>query len=558
MALTAKPYTTASKIVKRIFAGTPSIYADVDINQIADLDVSSFNETSRLLGASSINFEPIGVINAWTSLGSIDIDIDFVRSSTSRVFFKKCFFDIPSFSFSTGARAASTFIPDSYVAIYLIAEKYTVTFASNPTISGITGTGIVSPLPSSDAVIYRNERVALGIGGALPSISGTEEIICMLGQTVFSPDSTHVLGYSPTFVSMCPDESVDVTTDYTFQQTNKVSGLWANFNLLRKAFKKLYQDFSTFSTTGVLSLVRSTENRYTATQEENYVSLISVSGYGWISTGATISGRTYGCIYVPKTGNFFEVEVPAGLYWTGNIRFSDGSGTYSDIPAGTQITLKITYSGGALSDPTPANVHLIDLTPSQSNIQSSFSQYQIDNDGKTLSGLNGVQIMHHVRYGSYPDIITFRKSSSYWYITSMDRTNILSRRISDISTLLANGSWTNLTMVNSWVAIVGQEPQYKLDALGYVHLRGCVKRSVSTTGNNILISTLPGTARPNRVEYFSAICYSHNITGLTAVQVYIDSDGLIIPTNSIAGASLTNLDGANDYLSFSGITFSIY
>lgn len=96
--------------------------------------------------------------------------------------------------------------------------------------------------------------------------------------------------------------------------------------------------------------------------------------------------------------------------------------------------------------------------------------------------------------------------------------------------------WLALNLENSWVHYNSphEEPQYRRDRDGWVHLRGLVKNGTAVT-----IATLPEGFRPNDYNIYTAL--SNNV----CARINVDSTGTI----SVGGSYSTA------WVSLAGIIF---
>lgn len=94
--------------------------------------------------------------------------------------------------------------------------------------------------------------------------------------------------------------------------------------------------------------------------------------------------------------------------------------------------------------------------------------------------------------------------------------------------------WKNLPLQNGWVAVVGNEPQYRLDADGSVYFRGWIRNGV--TADNTVFATLPAGYRP---------AYNHTtpsanpfVTTFQKIDVEADGDMKVFGLGGVAWISL--------------------
>lgn len=87
-----------------------------------------------------------------------------------------------------------------------------------------------------------------------------------------------------------------------------------------------------------------------------------------------------------------------------------------------------------------------------------------------------------------------------------------------------DSGWTAPTLTNSWVHYGApfSTPGYRIDALGYVHLRGLLKSGTV----NLAMFTLPAGYRPESQLIFSTICNNAvSRIDVTTAGVVIQSGG---------------------------------
>jgi len=110
-----------------------------------------------------------------------------------------------------------------------------------------------------------------------------------------------------------------------------------------------------------------------------------------------------------------------------------------------------------------------------------------------------------------------------------------------IENALAHGTWVSLTLNAQWgsyntlnAVTEYYEPEYRIDGLGFVHMRGVVQ---STASGNI-IATLPVGFRPFRTLALVAF------TSDTSKAMYIYPDGQIEVLNT-SGGRIISFDGVS-------------
>jgi hypothetical protein len=89
---------------------------------------------------------------------------------------------------------------------------------------------------------------------------------------------------------------------------------------------------------------------------------------------------------------------------------------------------------------------------------------------------------------------------------------------------IIRGTWTNLTLLNSYTAFSGSEtPQYKVDLYGNLSIRGTIK---SNTTTDVHVATLPVGARPFKQMMFRVITRVAE-TPANAYTLVISTSGVI-------------------------------
>lgn len=227
--LNPKPFTLSQKIFRRLFAGKPSLYTDVDINQQGAIDDKTFDKLFDYLGSVTTGYLPSAVISWDNNLG-----FDVTYAGGGKLFYKKVEFDIPAFHFVKGdsvGNPAIAILPTpanpgltaGVINFYLVAKRYTTTFADDATIAGVDGVGLASPLPSSDAVRFKDERVVMSIGqDVAPTLASGEEKIVLLSQIAFVDDAMNQYGGVHPYLQInCPD--ITQLEDKFFQGSHNVS-----------------------------------------------------------------------------------------------------------------------------------------------------------------------------------------------------------------------------------------------------------------------------------------------------------------------------------------------
>lgn len=102
-----------------------------------------------------------------------------------------------------------------------------------------------------------------------------------------------------------------------------------------------------------------------------------------------------------------------------------------------------------------------------------------------------------------------------------------------------NRGWKDLTLLAGWVAYhVGfTQPQYCVDEIGWVNLRGLIKNGTTTVLT--VIAVLPSGLWPSRTH----ILMGRGSAALSVVEVRIDATGQIFWGDGGGNATWTCLDG---------------
>lgn len=149
MALFAKPFNPAQKIIKSIFRGRPNLMADVDVNRQMDIFAYADAQHTRMLGADNSALF-IGTA-AYNGTGKLSYNVDI---ATTAVKLGSATFNVVATNFTGEVLGAY-----KSLVFYLIARSKVVTFAENPTMSGVNATGFAEPLAAADTELWYDEVV---------------------------------------------------------------------------------------------------------------------------------------------------------------------------------------------------------------------------------------------------------------------------------------------------------------------------------------------------------------------------------------------------------------
>jgi hypothetical protein len=120
--------------------------------------------------------------------------------------------------------------------------------------------------------------------------------------------------------------------------------------------------------------------------------------------------------------------------------------------------------------------------------------------------------------------------------------------------------WAALPMVNNWIN-EGSGSYYDLEAaqdnFNNTLLRGHIKRGAASTGEGVVITTLPSDYWPAKNMRFVVPAFSDGVYGgKGAVEILINTSGEVIPYEMKSTATLlSSLNNVGDYLCLDGIRF---
>ena len=208
---------------------------------------------------------------------------------------------------------------------------------------------------------------------------------------------------------------------------------------------------------------------------------------------------------------------------------------------GTSVpSLVITYTVGSSSGLPPG-------TPPRS---FAFAQISVPATGGGSPAASWVAPFTVASGGIMPVVTGYRPSNPVQGQYVDDATAGLLRWngttwVSPLAGVTASAGWTAIPYASGWGddGAPFQTGQYRIDALGYVHLRGMVKATANQSAGTYM-TTLPTGFRPAATEVF--VISAANAT--TTVQVQIEAAG---------GLKVNNAFTSGQYLSLSGITFQI-
>lgn len=197
MSLTPKPYNEDSKLVRRVYGGRPQITSSLDLNQSFEGISTAFVRLSQLVGMLRDNW----VINQKLKIDSVSgnnnvfkSEINLIKINSSLpayVYFKGVRFTIPvgtEINYTGNFTVAKPKYPVGYVV--LVATKHTITFAENPVVAGISSTEEPTNVPSSDAIVYRDERLVYTADPINVALAAGEENIGIIASVTTQDVST--------------------------------------------------------------------------------------------------------------------------------------------------------------------------------------------------------------------------------------------------------------------------------------------------------------------------------------------------------------------------------
>lgn len=431
MPLDAKPFEPADKIKKRVYYGKPNIFADVDINQVTDIDEEGFNQASEALGGLTTNFAPVHTVVAWT--GS-SLQFSLTLSTPGKLYYNKIAFDIPAFDlqFVTGQLGAintSGGFGDGVVNVWLIATKTVTNFGVDTSIAGVNGPGFISPLPSSDAIQYSSERIAYTIGKNTPvSILGTdEEVITLLCQNAFKFKLDQPGAELPYLLINTPDKSkldgilgVGFPLSYATNVKGVIGNLLKAFNNLGSAALHLFagdtDDFIYFPLPNLPVATNFTTEVFNRIRNFAHTFLKVVSFKSNTTVTAFDSGS--GLLTIPDDGNVHTITLTS-LSVIKDLKVYDYTNAVAYYPEDGTI-LYLTYS----------------VTGGVGNTALRFNPTDVDS--KFVCGIHTGTPADLTTAGSQTMTVVLERKAGYWWVVAYD-TSIAIASINSFIGLLSIG-----------------------------------------------------------------------------------------------------------------------
>lgn len=201
------------------------------------------------------------------------------------------------------------------------------------------------------------------------------------------------------------------------------------------------------------------------------------------------------------------------------------------------LTPNSEYPYGAIQDDTGAN----NGTPVNTEVYGDFHQFFAKMFA--ASGLT---------YNNLPD----NAYDGFQYYDAL--VAVITLGINVHSLAQTNATWTSITLVNNWQnAGTGHDAEYWKDPWGWVHVRGWVRRSNSSTGDNVGMFIFPSGYRPAKTVGMMTYAVSPiGYAGADPVYIEVNSAGSFVPHETKAGANILNtFDQSGDYLVLDGFKF---
>lgn len=229
MSLNPKPFNVAEKIRNRTYLPTPGRLTSVDLNQEKEAHLAAFEFSNGKLGAFTKDVAiTVNTLSLAKTFGPITYtltyDITF-SGTTPRIFARTVRFDAWTGAAPTFNGTYGTIITPPTISWWLVAEKQTIDFATDPVMAGVDGPGFPSALSSSDAVVWANEDIIEVRGTTLPALAGNLEYICKVGAVVYRDDTylNTAADYTPIFVCEAVDTDDLVTSLLNINGTQTLS-----------------------------------------------------------------------------------------------------------------------------------------------------------------------------------------------------------------------------------------------------------------------------------------------------------------------------------------------
>lgn len=336
---TAKVFSYADKLKRRIYRGSPNLFTDVDINQEGDVLEHQLDDLHASLGGYLYKKPTVNFTGSFPTT-----HVDVVFPSGSYLYLKGVRHPLSSISYTS---ANHTYNEDGDLAAYkanmydvwVIAERAVLT-SVDTSLAEIDGGGLPAPVAGADVVVYKNHRVAVTFGyGTQPTLSGAEEIIACIGQGVWDY-SEDAQSFAPNYAELFPDVN-DPDVYNTYFRVNPRT-LVSIFDVAGTEFPPANTPESSpfMGLTGVVHrLVRNLNSVLTTIAQQitpaltlaKIVTLRAKWGnlFGY-SKGTSITVTAGGTLTIPTKANMYELTFNTNNLWINNIVMTGNTFTAGD------------------------------------------------------------------------------------------------------------------------------------------------------------------------------------------------------------------------------------
>ena len=180
---------------------------------------------------------------------------------------------------------------------------------------------------------------------------------------------------------------------------------------------------------------------------EHKFSKIQINNWITVEAAQINAGIGVGILYITDGGNSFDVTLSVGTLISNIKIYRKDEDKYYDVPTGAEINIKFRHPSGTKSGNSIIKLSSSD-TDTTSNIRSSY-------DDSVIGGtLNQINIIHDAENWE-GDIITFRKTDTYWDIVNINREKQISDFLSGVDTWIDCGNTNIFEQITNTERIVG-------------------------------------------------------------------------------------------------------
>lgn len=365
MSVTPKPFNLGDKIRRSIYYGQPNIFAAEDLDRHFQAIDAFLVEMGAQVGPVSSNIQvthdaiPTPVVSG----GNITFAISNLRIQSidglnpMYLWADGVRFTVPSLSpYTANVQVLNDSNAGLYV--YLVAELHTVTFSEDPVMSGINATGLLAPLPSSDTILYRNERLVVATSTAGVTLNSGEVIVGIIAalkkvESYTSPNLSYswVISLVPQDIATLIDANALTPQDDSIQRKTKTNN--SLLDLVLRLFDKVTSGLNQYK-------------KYADTTFANLGNVLRLSKTLMThrGTGSLVSdGAGTGYLLLDNTGNYYEVindgvNPVSATSLIDEVHFTD---TFTPVD-GTTVRILFTVPCTLVHKGTPTSGYKLDLS----------------------------------------------------------------------------------------------------------------------------------------------------------------------------------------------------